>query len=65
MRRMTEQYAGIVRELAQKYKTVFVDLQSEFDRYFQFYNPNAMSWDRVHPNHVGAMMIAPRPAGCR
>ena len=58
MRRMTEQYAAIVRELAQKYQTVFVGLQAEFDRYFQFYNTNAMSWDRVHPNHVGAMIIA-------
>lgn len=58
MRQRTERYAEVVRELAQKYRTVLVDLQPEFDRYFQFYNTNAMSWDRVHPNHVGAMIIA-------
>lgn len=58
MRQMTELYAGIVKDLARKYNVLFVDLQTEFDRYFQHYNSNAVSWDRVHPNHIGAMIIA-------
>lgn len=58
MRRMTGAYQAVLRELAQRYGVLYVDAQKEMDRYFAAYPPESMAWDRVHPNHVGHMLIA-------
>lgn len=58
MRASADAYAAIAREVAQRYHIDFVDAQAEMDRYFRHYHTAAMSWDRVHPNHVGHMLIA-------
>ena len=58
MRKMTDDYNGTLREIAQKCGALYIDAQAEMDRYFRVYPPVSMSWDRVHPNHVGHMLIA-------
>ena len=56
-KRMTE-YADIVKKLSKKYDTLLVDTQEAFDSYLAHHFSANMSWDRVHPNNVGHMIIA-------
>ena len=35
-----------------------VDLQEMFDKYFAFHHSSSIAWDRIHPNGVGATLIA-------
>lgn len=58
MRQKMLQYAAIVQETAKANKLPFVDTQRLMDHYFRFYHPHAMSWDCIHPNHVGSMLLA-------
>lgn len=58
MRRMMEEYARVVKALAEKYSLAFVDLQAAFDTYFQYYSPQTIAWDRIHPNVTGHVLIA-------
>ena len=58
MRRRMDEYRTIMENLSREYVLPYVDLQAEFDRYFQYYHPSSMNWDRVHPNIVGHMLIA-------
>ncbi len=57
MRRTMDVYGEAVRSLAKQYDTVFVDTQKGFDEIFKHMHPNAIAWDRVHPNAVGHMVI--------
>lgn len=58
MRRRMDEYGAIVRRVAEHHGCLFVDLQAMFDRYFQTRHSSFIAWDRVHPNHTGAMLIA-------
>jgi lysophospholipase L1-like esterase len=58
MRAQMDRYGAIVRKLATRYETVFVDTQSAFDAALQHYYPASLAWDRVHPNQTGHMVIA-------
>ncbi len=58
MRSKMDDYGNVVRELAAKYKTVFVDTQAAFNAVLKHYHPNAFAWDRVHPNTEGNMVLA-------
>lgn len=58
MRRRMDEYRGIMERLAGEYRLPYVDLQAEFDRYFQYYHTASMNWDRIHPDMVGHMLIA-------
>jgi lysophospholipase L1-like esterase len=33
-------------------------VQAAFDRVLTSYYPATLAWDRVHPNHIGTMVIA-------
>ena len=55
--RMVE-YAQISKEVAEKYGATFIDLQPDFDEHLKHRYPAYISWDRVHPNWVGGMIIA-------
>lgn len=55
--RMVE-YASIAKEVAEKYGVRFIDLQPDFDEHLKYRYPAYISWDRVHPNWVGGMIIA-------
>ena len=58
MRARMDAYGAVCRKLAEKYGCQFVDLQEVFDRYFQYRHSSYIAWDRVHPNQVGATIIA-------
>lgn len=59
MRARMEEYVNICRELAGQYDFVtLVDVQALFDRYFTVRHSAYIAWDRVHPNQVGATLIA-------
>lgn len=58
MRARCDEYAAIVRDIAQRTGALLADPQVSFDRYFAHCHPMSMSWDYVHPNLTGHMMIA-------
>lgn len=58
MRKRMDQYGQVVKKLAQEYKTMFVDVQAAFDEFLQAHHPAYISWDRIHPNNIGHMIIA-------
>ncbi len=58
MRARLDEYGAICRKLAEKYGCILVDVQSAFDRYFRYRHSSYIAWDRVHPNQIGAAIIA-------
>ena len=58
MRARMDQYGEVVRELAKKRSTLFVDTQAAFDQVLRHLHPMSLAWDRVHPNQAGHMVIA-------
>ena len=58
MRRRMDTYGAVCRRLSEEYNTYFVDLQATFDRFFRYRHSASVAWDRVHPNQVGATLIA-------
>ncbi len=58
MRARMDEYGTIARQIAEEEKTLFVDTQAVFDKFFLSYHPNHIAWDRVHPSHVGHMLLA-------
>ena len=58
MRAAMDSYGAAVKDLAGKHDAVFVDTQAAFDRLCGAVHPMAVSWDRVHPNHLGHMALA-------
>lgn len=58
MRAMMDGYGEAVRNVARRHGTRIVDSQAAFDALLDVVYPAAVSWDRVHLNHVGAMVLA-------
>jgi lysophospholipase L1-like esterase len=58
MRRQMDRYSAIVRKLAAKHRTIFVNTQAAFDEVLKHTHPMSLAWDRVHPNHIGHAIIA-------
>ncbi|HEY3416199.1 MAG TPA: SGNH/GDSL hydrolase family protein [Armatimonadota bacterium] len=58
MRAMMDRYGDAVKMIAAQHGTLLVDTQAAFDRVLTHYHPNAIAWDRVHPNHLGHMVLA-------
>lgn len=58
MRKRMDEYSAVVKKLAAKYDTLFLDTQGAFDVYLKSNYSANISWDRVHPNNVGHMIIA-------
>lgn len=58
MRVRMQQYVEICRRLAEEYGAIFVDFQAMFDRYFVYRHSTFIAWDRVHPNQIGATLMA-------
>ncbi|MPY87984.1 MAG: GDSL family lipase [Luteitalea sp.] len=58
MRAKMDAYGEVVQRLAQKHGTVLVDSQAAFDEILEIVYPAAINWDRVHPDHVGSMVLA-------
>ena len=58
MRAAMDRYGAAVRRLAEKHQTLFVDSQAAFDEVLKTYYPASLNWDRVHPDHIGSMVLA-------
>lgn len=58
MRARMDEYGAVVKRLATHQGTLFVDTQAAFDAVLETYYPATLSWDRVHPNQTGHMIIA-------
>ncbi len=58
MRAKMDEYTAVCRDLAEKHGCVFVDLQKMFADFCAVQHSSRIAWDRVHPNEMGAMMIA-------
>ena len=58
MRARMDEYGAVVKRLATHQGTLLVDTQAAFDAVLETYYPATLSWDRVHPNQTGHMIIA-------
>lgn len=57
MRKRMDEYTEIVKKTAEKYNLICVDFQKVYDEYTQIRHSSYITWDRVHPNGVGAMLM--------
>lgn len=58
MRARMDQYGAIMKKVAAQHDALFIDTQAAFDDVLQHMHPNAIAWDRVHPNIIGHAVIA-------
>ena len=58
MRARMDEYGRLVKKIADKHGTVFVDNQAAFDKVLKHIYPATLGWDRVHPTTVGHMVLA-------
>ena len=58
MRARMDEYGAIVKKIAGRNDTLFCDTQAAFNAALQTYYPATLAWDRVHPNHIGHMILA-------
>ena len=58
MRKRMDEYTAICRELAGEYGCIFVDFQKVYEDYCRIRHSTFIAWDRVHPNQVGATLMA-------
>lgn len=58
MRRRMDEYVDISRRLAEKYGCIFVDFQKLYEDYCGIRHSSYIAWDRIHPNQIGATLMA-------
>ena len=58
MRKRIDEYVAICKKLADKYGCVFVDFQKMYEDYCKIRHSSYIAWDRIHPNQVGATLMA-------
>lgn len=58
MRARMQRYVDICAQLATEYGCIFVDFQAMYDRFFAYRHSSLIAWDRVHPNRIGAALMA-------
>ncbi len=58
MRAQMDRYGAVVKALASRHGAVLVDTQAAFDEVLKAYYPATLSWDRIHPNAIGNMVLA-------
>ena len=44
--------------MREKYDCVLVDFQNMYDKFFAYRHSAVIAWDRIHPNQVGATLMA-------
>jgi len=57
MRARMDQYGAAVKKVAKKRDAILVDTQAAFNDVLAHMHSNAIAWDRVHPNHLGHMIL--------
>lgn len=58
MRARMDEYVEICRKLAKKYDCLYVDFQKLYEDYCKIRHSSSIAWDRVHPNKIGATLMA-------
>ena len=58
MRQRMDEYTEICRKLSEKHGCIFVDFQKMYEEYCMVRHSCFIAWDRVHPNHIGATLMA-------
>ena len=58
MRGRMQVYVDICQRLAEEYGCIFVNFQAMYDNYFKYKHSSFIAWDRVHPNQIGATLMA-------
>lgn len=58
MRARMQEYVDICARLAAEYGCIFVNFQKMYDQYFAYKHSALIAWDRVHPNQIGATLMA-------
>jgi len=58
MRNRMNQYVEICKKLSARHNCVFVDFQKMFEDYCHIRHSSYIAWDRIHPNQVGATLMA-------
>lgn len=58
MRKKMGEYAAVARKLAEKHGCEYVDFQSVYDNFLKYRHSSFINWDRVHPNQIGATLMA-------
>lgn len=58
MRKRMNEYVAISCALAQKHNCIFVDFQKMYEEYCQYRHSAYIAWDRIHPNQIGATLMA-------
>lgn len=58
MRKRMDEYVSICRKLAEKHNCIFIDFQKMYEEYCQIRHSSYIAWDRIHPNQVGATLMA-------
>lgn len=58
MRARMDEYGTIVKKVAKRNHVMCIDLQAAFDSYLQYSYSASITWDRIHPDIVGHMIIA-------
>lgn len=58
MRARMDEYGAIVRRLAARHGTTFVDTQAAIDAVLAHVHPMSLAWDRIHPQPAGHMILA-------
>lgn len=58
MRKRMDEYVEISRRLAKKHGCIFVDFQKMYDEYCKIRHSSYIAWDRIHPNQIGAALMA-------
>ena len=58
MRARMDEYVEICRKLSNEYGCIFVDFQKMYEDYCQIRHSAYIAWDRIHPNQIGATLMA-------
>lgn len=58
MRKRIDEYVNICRDISKKHGCIFVDFQSMYEKYCQIRYSGYIAWDRIHPNQIGATLMA-------
>lgn len=58
MRARMDEYCAVCKRLAEKHGCIFVDFQKLYADYCNVRHSAYIAWDRVHPNQIGATLMA-------
>ena len=58
MRARMNEYVQICKKLSEKHNCIFVDFQKMYEDYCKIRHSAYIAWDRIHPNQIGATLMA-------